>query len=251
MSKHALTLAANVKQTVPGGFFIKVMESSTDLDVRLYDQEGRQFVNAEDVGQGDGWNVPQGFGFAEIESATGQSVVIQVLPVVMSSSNLVGDVNALSVPKNNSKSATEFIGGFALAAVAGQFNHVMLWNPVGSGVVLDVRGLTISAVNTAYVQRHNSIAAPAAWANASGAGIWSGNKDLYGAAPNGLIYTLTNAATFATYLAPVMSGGFYNAVVITDDNAPFVLGEGEGLAVTGRAVNQAIETSYEWSERAP
>lgn len=140
-----------------------------------------------------------------------------------------------------------FIGGAQCNQVAGQFSHVQLWNPNGSGINAIVKRVVGNQDTTDYFYLHY-------YATALTTDLPNnlGNKYLGGAAPACEIRRQTNAATLGTAIT------HRRAPTATHEAVEFLHHKGDcilippnmGLVVVSGGGNYTIQGGFEWMEVA-
>ena len=154
------------------------------------------------------------------------------IAVAVANSSAVVDRKADDVAEYNGA----FTGVQTVAAVAGQFGQLQLFNPVGSGVIVSVDSVDFLAAGPFGVKVNAAaLATPGAVAI---------NKNLgSAAAAKGLLYYGTNAALQGT----AAEAGYYLGNSLQEEE-PYRLQEGQGLLVDVNTVNTAFTASIKWRE---
>lgn len=137
--------------------------------------------------------------------------------------------------------ARTFHGGEIRAAVAAEYQHVQLHNPVGSGKVVYLTGLRLNMAATRYSFRRYDTALGTLGTNAV-------NKTLGGAAPAAQIRTSSGGALLGTRIHELRPMDNETAHFNWRSD-PFVIGAGEGVLIGPEGVTTAIHVAYDWLER--
>lgn len=125
------------------------------------------------------------------------------------------------------------------APVAAEYSHVLLFNPVGSGITTFIDLILAST---------SAISLRMAWHNAvltTDNGVWASHSDI---AANGIskTYQQTNGALLGTpwYVTDFIS----TSILLLPFAYPIRLDEGKGLVVESASVNNAIRVHFEGRE---
>lgn len=153
------------------------------------------------------------------------------------------DVITLPDPLNvRSLAGKEFMGGANKSAVASQYSAVQLLNPAASGIIISIRkivGYTSAANGALHFRQYDTLL------TAAGTGF---NKNHGAAVSKGLIKTGSNASLLGTQINVNYRPSSWEPISDTLNNAPYILGEGEGIIMQGSVVNMQAVSFFEWSE---
>ena len=141
---------------------------------------------------------------------------------------------------NEIRNDRAFHRGGALAASAGNFNEIQLFNPAGSGITVVIKRIlaSVAAASGVMVRRHDP-----ALATLDGTGF---NLRAGGAAAQAVIRTTQIAALDGTRISEQLLGASVITPIAEDWNKE--LPANTGLLVTGRGVNIELMVYYEWNE---
>lgn len=163
--------------------------------------------------------------------------------VPTNSTTVNGYVNTVDGGLSRTLAGIVFLGNSNLAAVAGQYSHVQLWNPATSQVSLYVEALSLSsAVAGAIGVGKNVTALPTA-------GQISMNKYLGGAVAAGLLKITNNAVQQYVPgfgLSYTLAAGIAQVINFRE---PIVVPPGNGLVCFAGAVNTDLTACFEWYEQ--
>lgn len=130
-----------------------------------------------------------------------------------------------------------FIGGGSVGATASQYAHVQLVNPVGSGVTLLVDSIHTTSNGTMRVLLNGLDGVSGTfWGY-----IYS--KKRGSGALSGEIRVQNNVAILGDQMAPYYN--LANQPTYINFDAPFILGEGEGIAAVNTIVNSGLFASFQ------
>lgn len=135
MSTYTDTFTAGETKQYGRGLFLKIISATNNVDVAFRNSDGTLIDKAEGVSQGDAFQSPKGFDYAEVTSATAQTVKIQLLKLLMTSTALIGAVSASTTRVNKVANGNQYYFRHTGAGIAGSgFQRYFLENPSGSGV---------------------------------------------------------------------------------------------------------------------
>lgn len=234
-------LTAGGVQALPVvGDFFKLL--SSDGAVEVVADTGAQL----DLLPGQGI---RGFPFNRLtirdKSGAANAGVIQIGYAAMIDDRITGEVSIISGEVARTKAGVAFYGSTLAAAVAGQYAHVQLWNPVASGKNAVVTSVSIGAggAQQDLQLRRNTAAlgvADAGWPNALSkltSGVSSGMELRAG----------TAAAIPGDRLMWMPTPADERHEVIFRE--PVIVEPGGGLLVTATALNTLVMASFEfWQE---
>lgn len=238
MSRHHLQLVANKLQAVPGGKFLKIISSTNELNINFLRKDSTIYERAEEVEQGDGFNDPDGFAYAQFLSSVNQTVEIEVLSLLMTSSSVIGDVNATVVGdaamkySRISSDKHSFLLCCTRSLIGGVFQEAIIWNPALSGYDLVVENVMLRAPSVAAIKSvlvgHTSSASGFTMGYSAG-NIEFTNKYADGSAPAAMqagYYSggVSHGADFSR-----MNTGTYESTSYSFESDPFIIPEGKGL----------------------
>jgi hypothetical protein len=121
----------------------------------------------------------------------------------------------------------------------------MLWNPVGSGVILRVKAVRFSTSNTSDINltHHNAVLID------DGTGSKrSGNRNISaGRAPKAELYWETNVGVLGTEVSKwsIVGANADPAELVEED---YYVPEGVGLVMSANATARTIHATFEWEE---
>lgn len=133
-----------------------------------------------------------------------------------------------------------FTGTGDVGAVVGEFSHIQLFNPAGSGRILLVHRFVVTALNVIAISMftHNT---ELTTDNGAGANLLAGST-----AGQGHVRQQTNVSVLGTEVR--------GWIIVANNPLDFVkewdfeLGEGEGIHVACTSTNQRIVTFTDWTE---
>jgi len=144
------SFTAGETKSYGSGKFFKIVSAINSVEVKFFSNNGSEIGKATFT-QGDSVNIEKGFASVEVTSATAQTVEVITLEFILSSSNVVGDVNSVitnDYRDSNSISGNSYFAFMLLNGVtnnfsagAGGFAACQLWNPAASGKTLLVKSL--------------------------------------------------------------------------------------------------------------
>lgn len=162
--------------------------------------------------------------------------------VPTNSTTINGYVSTVDGGLSRTLAGIAFIGAVAPPAVAAQYSHGQLWNPLGSGKSLFLEAITLSSATAQVVYFGRSIAAlPIAGAPAfnkllgaaSGVGLLKyTNNAVQQYAQNGLAYTIAA-----------------NSVSTINFREPLVASPGTGFVAFSNTLNTDLTCNFEWYEQ--
>lgn len=263
MKVFSVNLTANVEASVPGGNFFMLIKTSGPLNVELLSggsvREKAEGVEAGFKATGVAGNAEIGgryFDEAHIISTTTQTIRVGISDGNGGYDRALGEVTA--EPKLTQSAANPvgldaltannfcFAGAVNRLAVAAEYPHVQLLNPVGSGRDVYIDTVYVSATNagTVAIRRYDTalITAPAV-----GQSI---NKNIGGAAGSAELRSESAATILAA--APSLSELVVaaSATLRIDVTAPIRLSPGEGVLVVIGVVNTSLYANIAWREYA-
>ncbi|MFK5947702.1 MAG: hypothetical protein QM500_02890, partial [Methylococcales bacterium] len=144
MSTLNYSFLAGEKKNFPKGKFFKINTASSQVKCIFFNADGVEIGRA-DFKQGDSINDEIGFSYVEVTSVLAQSVEVHVLPFIMSSSNLVGDVNALTIFKNLTKIGNQYFVGLKLLGQSANYAEVGIHNVAGNTTSVYINVLRLNA----------------------------------------------------------------------------------------------------------
>ena len=148
MTTQNLAFTAGETKALPQGNFFKINSATSKVSCVFFNKNETEIGRA-DFKQGDSINSDDGFAKVEVTSATAQAVEIHTLPFIMNSSNLVGNVSAVTKMQNDSNLGRRFYASIAGSSTGGAEHQI--FNPNNSGVNLSInkiRASTNAAVET-------------------------------------------------------------------------------------------------------
>ena len=258
MKVRSATITAGGSVTLGAGTFFMLVETVDPVDVTFLGPDGDDLDDSgEQVEAGYKTVVIDGFSTVKIESATTQTIKYGIkrkgFGAYDRAAGLV-DINSLPTAAMarllwselaRLDAGTEFWGHATRTAVASQYSAVQLWNPVGSGITLEVQE---------FVAR---------WVAGSGRSVWAGyyntsfasasgtldNKDSDGAAPGGELHIKTDA-TFGNVITDVYTviENSTGDSVLKSYKVPPRVNPGEGFVVVAGNPGVYMDVSLEWSE---
>ena len=137
MEIQTINLLANVPQTfmIPAKF-LEIIEAPYPVSIAFFDRNGNTFadgglVNAEsgifvDLRDGNGW------GSITVTSTLAQTIKLLIGSMIGGSRRQPGVVQVVDGGRVRTLAQQAFMANLFSGAAAGQYAHVMLWNPVGS-----------------------------------------------------------------------------------------------------------------------
>lgn len=137
-----------------------------------------------------------------------------------------------------------FAAAYTHSTGGGNFGHVMLWNPNGSGKIVYVDGIHINALNagqTFSIRLHNALGTFAL----RSAGV---NLDAYATAGAAGVYSVDIGSV--TGSNSLLRGVLPQSLHSQRFKTPIRLDEQEGVLVVNETVASSLAVSFEWRERA-
>lgn len=260
------TINGTVELDIAGGYF-KLMVAPADVaEIELLN-DGNQALQALAVPAGFYQRIR--FNKIRIRHTGAQAIKILVAPDEGGSDNFTGTftaqgtlgtlaqrllngVNMLVVDPHGaifaddiSAAGQAFMRSLTIGASVGNYSHVQIHNPAGSGVVAYVDRLRIiapGAVANLIINTHN-----AAITNDNGGGF---NKDLGAAESACNIRHQHNGAQLGTNTLLQVTAGANVHMPDMVFEPPLRLGEGEGVLAVWASQNIALTAGWEWREKA-
>ncbi|CAG4928261.1 hypothetical protein [Paraburkholderia saeva] len=200
-------------------------------------QPGQAYRVAESKPTPDSWTLAN--------SAGGATIIGKVVigDGRIDDNTFSGVVQTVDGGKVRTLAGASFIGmNLTAAPGAGQFQHVQLWNPAGSGKRLVVEQIeTVSSVGVGFTH----YATTAAISTLNGYGV----SKLFGAPASaaGLLYKQNNATLLWT-AAEMLTNGPINTTSLFKPAEPFVIPPGYGWGIIAQATNADLTATWEWYE---
>ena len=137
-----------------------------------------------------------------------------------------------------------FIGSVGRSAVAGQWTHIQLWNPLGSGkrlMITDIRAALTDAAGTIIMSDHDVALSDL------GGNVPASKLGLFQSSAAGEFREQVNGATLGSQF------GFIEAPLSTPvevplSDFPIILREFEGIVLRPDAANNGINALIQWQE---
>lgn len=230
---------------VPGTFF-RLESTFYPVTVRFF--RGSMMIAEElrDEEAGTSIRLPQGFEAVQLTSATAQTVAFTVGQGDIQKDRISGEVSVINGELARVLANRCFAGQAIQAAVAGQYSHVQLWNPAGSGKRVLVSRLWVS----------NGTGAPLSFAaRLHNAALTT----LLNTVPSKLAGGADSTAELRAQAAPAViptSKVYASLIANAGDSPAFFLSEpivlvpGYGLVLYAGAVNQTMPASFQLTEEA-
>ena len=141
---------------------------------------------------------------------------------------------------NEIRAGRAFMSGTAIGASGGNYSHLQLFNPVGSGITIIVYAIFVSTLSAGRVHKRTHNTALSSLSQ-TGTNLLAGQSAAIGEirseSPAALQGTrVMDFSTLAQTLQEITRGW------------TFELGAGEGVLVVPNAVNVQIEANYYWIE---
>lgn len=157
--------------------------------------------------------------------------------------NVTGTVSVVDGAKVRTAANKAFWGSAGVAALAGNYSSVQLWNPAGSGKTLCVEQISFGTFGvgtpvTYYLGATN--VAQTAYTNGR-------SKQIGGALSTAEIRTGQNAALPTTYTLMPLYAPSGNQTITLKLSEPILLPPGYGLVISG-GVNVAVQGDFEFYE---
>jgi len=136
------TFGANeTKQFLINGAYFELLQAAYPIDVVLTDKQGAQRSNINQA-EASYFNAPGAFEVVQITSANAQDVRFFVGDGSAGTRRVAGEVSVIDGGKAQTLANRACIIDAGQLAVSGQYTHVQLWNPVGSGKRVIVKSIT-------------------------------------------------------------------------------------------------------------
>lgn len=173
--------------------------------------------------------------------AMGQNVSAQIAGGGAGSDRVMGEVSVINGEVANVKAGRCFVKSSGVGAVAGQYPHVQIYNPAGSGKNVILSKVTVfSAASIRFsLMRYNT-----PLATLSGAG-YAKKASMPDAAA--VVRMENNVARLGVPVANFAIGAPETAVEVPFAE-PFIIEQGGGLVISDWAVNHEIYATFQWSE---
>lgn len=142
--------------------FFRIVESAWPVKVRIL-KAGRI------LGTMEGWQAGDylrgvDFDAVEIENgANAQAVTVQIAGGGVGSDRVIGEVSVIDGGMARTKAGVAFIASEYISTSAGNYGHVQLWNPAGSGkrLIVEAINASLGSASTIALCKHNArLAAP-------------------------------------------------------------------------------------------
>jgi len=240
--------AAGIAKTyqVVGNFFrLKKATGAAGetVDVTFRRGGGTLNVDLTKSDPGDYAFVPEGFDSITVVSTVNQELTMQIARGQVGSNAVLGTVSVIEGGKSRSLAGAAFSASNSSAALAGNYSHVQLWNPAGTGkrlIVTEVL-LATAVAGSLSLRRHN-----VALATLSGAVPMNKRLDAAPVASVAQLRDEQNAAQLGTFAGSVMAAGI--ASFLWKFSEPYSVEPGFGLQAVGSAVNEIVRANFQWFE---
>lgn len=237
--KLAQALSANQSWPVGiAGDFVRVEACEWPITLALY-RDNREIGRMSNVRAGDFVRDVAFDRVTVINGATAQSVTVQIAGGGVGSDRVVGEVSVIEGGVNRTKSGIAMWGSAQSQPVAGNYSHVQLWNPVGSGrrVVVTELAYDIGAQGVVSFRAHN--------AALTNLGNPVGAKLLGVAAGVAQVRTVEAAVQLGTQISGLVGDQITR---IQKFSEPLVLPEGWGVMAVAGVVNTACRGNFQFFE---
>lgn len=229
--------------SVPGNYFrIKSLTGVTSgsISVSFYMNGKPLTLDLKDVDAGDYARVPQGFDSFDVTSAEAQTVETQVSRGEVGSDRITGDVSVIDGGKNRTLSNEAFVVAVPLDPVAGNYNAVQCWNPVGSGKNVFIEAVTIAT----HTAQQVFVGINATQLTVSTTGFSKKGGGAASSAKACFIAAATVTTTDMMMIAEMPAPGTYRYSL----TEPIMLPEGYGLVIASQIVNADLSGTFEFIE---
>lgn len=239
--KLAQSLAAN--QTWPlqiAGDFFRIEAAEWPVTVEIMNA-GRVVGRMANVRAGD---FVRDIAFDQVRilnGATAQAVTVQIAGGGVGSDRVVGEVSVIEGGVQRTKAGQAFWASKNVFAVAGQYSHCQLWNPVGSNKRAVVTELAFDASVANTLVSISSSTAPIAVIGNVAASKLLGS----GAVAACELRMENNAAMLGTGMVGLTAEV---PTRIQKFSEPIVLMPGSGVMVVGAVVNVAVRGNFQFFE---
>jgi len=242
MKPYSFALAANTPMDVQvGGEYFLLDEAPYPVDVEFFGASNVKRDESLDDADAGTWAVPrEGFSWLRLTSATAQTVTFYVGRGRVGKFRISGEVSVISGELTRTLGGVAFAFAAGTGPVAGQYSHVQLWNPVGSGKRIVVSSIVGhgNPANNMQVRTHS-----VALATLVGNPI---SKLAGGAGSVMEVRTENNAAALGgTLLGFFVNGSNSFQLPLVE---PIVLPPGRGVIVAGTTVNALTHASMNYWE---
>lgn len=259
--RHTYTFQAGETTSFPGGRFVKIINSEEPLDIRFFRADGVKYETLSQVDQGTGARDSNGWDFLEVESATIQTVELEILVFDMVSDTLAGSVSISSLPTidissivpvdayNHTADGEDYIGGYSVGATPGNHSYVALRNGAGSGKDLHVTNISASnSLGALRVRYDLSAQISAPWNEHTVTSSIMHNKRIGDANGVATIWYYNGVAITGTEMSAVGCESFGNPAYMCSERSPIIVPAGYALIVRSDAVNSQVKAQFEWRE---
>lgn len=248
---YAIGAGETLRLNVPGTFF-QLMEATAAVSVSIQ-RAHSIFGDAENVPLGFSvgpLNDSEAFDGVEIYSDTAQTVKVCIARGAVdlrSITQVTGTVSVINGELERVLSGAAFSGVADIAAAAGVYSHVQLWNPAASAKNLIVTRLTFGAGSSVGVAFGGTSAALTTLVAAA-----SQNKKIGGAAGVAELRAQNDAALLVSgagrmqYLGTPAS----NTLIDVPFSEQIVVPPGYGLTMCATSVNIGLYSGFQWIEEA-
>lgn len=252
MSTLTYTFVAGETKRYGSGKFFKIRSASFELEVIFYKNNGSEIGRAE-FSQGDSVNIEHGYAYAEVTSAQAQDVEVHTLNFIMSSSSVVGDVNALTRNANLTEDGNQFFCGDNSQANISNYSSVCIVNLIGSLEQVFINHLKVWAIGGDARMRLMDDFATDGAAYISILRRSASNKDLSAADSASVEVGRDNLSASAQGVAlnnnTILSSSNGAPTEIYFGNSPIEISPNQALIISGTAINSEIGAYFEFSEK--
>lgn len=222
--------------------YFRLSASNYPVNVRLF-RDNRELGAMANFQAGD---YVAGVAFDQIaieNGSTAQSVTAQLAGGGVGSDRVLGEVSVISGEVSRSEAGVSYGGYGEQPAVAANYPHVQLWNPLGSGKNLIVNEVAASSGNGGqlFLASHNAAIGSLAAYQASA-------KKFGGSASVAQLRNGALAAFVGTYLFGAWWGP--NALYTVALTEPYVIPPGQGLLALNSVVNTTVMCGFQYYEKA-
>jgi len=175
-----------------------------------------------------------------LNGSTAQIVELQIAGGGAGSNRVLGEVSVINGSAIRAKAGSAFWQSKAMQATAGNYPHVQIWNPVGSGRVCIVDDIGYSVLPSSGAHLIASSAPLATFAMNPASKLAGGV---------GSVMEIRVQEAAALIGAPFTSiGALSGDMKVLNLSSPYVIYPGKGLILAGSAAAQMVQANFQFYE---